>query len=317
MKKFLLFTVGLFACVLSQAKTYDFVTDLDFTYHFDNREFALSDGLFSSWTYHAIGATPSVGFEFRKAKKTSHRFMTGVDVIHNMGYSTALKDTPTSFLLYYCGKTKVGKGIFSGTAGVFPANVRKGEYSEAIFSDKYLFLDRCLEGTQLSFRTKSFYSEIGLDWMGGKSETEKERFQIYSAGYYRASNFFGLGWAASMYHYASSGIAPGVAENHILNPYMKFDFGKMLNLTELSLKTGALVGYERDRVTQDSPDFPVGFEAVLNIRHKSFGTKFTGYVGQDLQPLRNMTDTSGTPYGDMLYFGSPTFSLKPIRFAGT
>lgn len=285
-----------------------FAYDLDFQYRFDNREFAKSDDKITpSMTTNAVVFSPYAGIDWRPSRYVSNRIMIGGNITHHMGTPTAFKDNAYDLMLFYNCRAKLAGGRFEADFGAFPRRFIGGDYSEAFFSDSLKFYDPIVEGMLFKYGNPRFKAEIGLDWMGMKGYDVKERFQIYTAGKWTATSWLALGWAASMYHYAGSVLAPGVVDNHMINPYLKFDLSGQTGLQKLSLKAGLLATYQKDRKFDSTVHDPFGGEFVLNVQHWNVGLRATAYLGDNLLYYYNDHDAAGNKYGNMLYRGSPFY----------
>lgn len=285
-----------------------FEYDVDMLFHFDNREFAYSkDVITPSMTVNAIVLTPSVGFSVAQGQNASHRLMAGIDLVREMG-SGQKYDVFREITVYYDAHVNLPKGRFEGIAGVFPRKYMEGEYSEAFYSDSLKFYDRNLDGVLLKYKSDRFYAELGCDWMGQAGHDRKERFEVFTAGRWDAAKWFALGWSASMYHYAGSEVAPGVVDNHKINPYLLVDASCFTGMQELSLKAGAMITYQWDRERDNGPHSPLGGEAVLTARNWNVCLKNTAYFGQNLLYYYNSRDLGGAKYGNDLYRGQPFYT---------
>lgn len=285
-----------------------FEYDVNFQYHFDNREFAYSeDRVTPSSTINSVILTPAVGFSVLQNENVSHRLMVGIDMARDMG-SGQTTDLFREISIYYNANVKLKNGTFEGVAGVFPRLLIEGDYSEAFYSDSLKFFDRNIDGLLLKYRSSRFFAELCCDWMGKAGYDRKERFEIFSAGRWDATDWMALGWTLSMYHYAGSEVAPGVVDNHKFNPYLSFNFAKHLGIQELSLKAGPIITYQRDRVREKKTQFPTGGEAVLTLSNWNVCLQNTTYFGGNLLPYYNNFDTGGRKYGNNLYRGLPFYT---------
>lgn len=282
---------------------------LDFLYHFDNREFSSSsDKVTRSYTEHSAVLVPTVGIQVRQSGNIRHSLNGGIDFQHDMGSQT-WRHTAKEGILYYQADVISEKGLFQGLAGIFPRRSLEGNYSEAFFSDSLLFNDRNLEGVLLKWKSRSFYAELGCDWMGKEGQQRRERFQLISAGSWQATPALTLGWTGLFYHYAGSKVAPGVVDNHLLEPWIKADAARIAPwFNELSLQAGLLVGYQRNRKVQRDPDIPAGGEFTITARHKKLTFKNITYFGDNLQAMYHLRDESDTIYGNNLYPGLPFYT---------
>lgn len=306
MKRTALLILSLLLSVVSSARTpgvkFEYGVDGDF--RFDNHEFAKSDDRIApSMTLGAIVLTPSVGVSIAQSDKATHRVMAGIDLRRDFGAGEKAKDVFREVTLWYDADVKLPNGNFKGIAGIYPRRFVEGEYSEAFWSDSLKFQDRNMDGLLLKYRSSSFFAELGLDWMGMSGYDRKERFEIFTSGRWDAKEWLALGWAAVMYHYAGSDLAPGVVDNHKINPYLKFDAACWTGMQELSLKAGAMLTYQWDREREEKPRAPMGGEFVLTARKWNVALQNTAYAGQNLLPYYNGKDTGGFKYGNNLYRG--------------
>ena len=282
-----------------------FEYDTYYQYYFENREFdyKVASPTHSS-TINGIALTPSIGMSFFDGRNVNHRLTLGIDVRKSMGSGRGGRylDEVTA---HYDGHLALKDGSpFEGIIGVFPRHFCEGEYGQAFFSDSTLFADRNLEGTLLKYRSHKFYAELGADWMGQKDSLRKERFMIISALQWRPKDWFQLGFAGTFYHYAGSIVAPGVVDNNLINPYVRFDLAKITPLSELSLKLGLMGTYQWDRKREESQTIKAGFEGVFKARLKSLSLTNTFFSGDDFQYLYDNKDLGGYKYGRNLYFGN-------------
>ena len=193
--------------------------------------------------------------------------------------------------------------LCSSTFGIYPRRLVEGWYSELILSEETRQSDFNLEGTLLKFREGNFFAELGLDWMGKYGYDTKERFQIFAAGSWRLGELLTLGWCGSFYHYAGSTLAPGVVDNHIIQPYALFDFSSILPTIRIQLRASAFYSYQKDRVREDMRHLR-GYEMELQAKWKSLYFLGSASLSDNMLPFYDKCDTSGTPYGDLLYRGS-------------
>lgn len=311
MKKLLCISAALILALGAYAQRPKPEYDLYYEYYFENREFDYKvDAPVYSGTINALALTPSVGLGFMQGDTTAHhRLSLGVDIRRDMGGSR--KRYIDELSLYYDGHLRLKNGaLFEGIIGVFPRHFCEGEYSRAFFSDSLRFADRNLEGTLIKYKTRNFYGELGADWMGRRETFIKERFMIFSAGNYSLQDWITLGWAGTFYHYAGSEMAPGVVDNHLLNPYVKINLFEKGPRRYLKLKFGLMGSYQRDREREAKANIKLGYEAVLSAKFKSLSFENSIFTGSGFQYLYNGKDLGGNKYGNNLYFGSPFYAYR-------
>ena len=195
--------------------------------------------------------------------------------------------------MYYKVHKQLGKTDFELNAGILPRRFMRGNYSTAFFSDSLKFYDNNLEGVLLKFSRPKAYFEVGCDWMGMLDKYRRERFMIFTSGEGQVLPFLSLGYAAYLYHFACSEVAPNVVDNALVNPYMSFDFGYKANLQKLMFRIGWLQSLQNDRFNVGKYVFPCGGEFVTEVQKWDVGIKNDLFVGVDMMPYYNTVDPAG------------------------
>jgi hypothetical protein len=302
-----------------------FAYDLDFDMQFDNREFYKSD-FTSSMTIFGARLTPAVGLSLQQKNGVRHRLMAGIDVMKEFGATPvspayAPADSPEAdsrlnnlklfreITLYYSVAKQLGKTDFEMLAGAFPRRFSEGRYSQAFFSDSLRFYDNNLEGLLLKFKRPEAYFEVGCDWMGMTGKFRKERFMLFTSGEGAVLPFLSLGYAAYLYHFAGAQVSPCVVDNALVNPWLCFDLASYAGLQKLSFRLGWLQSLQNDRVHVGKYVFPGGGEFVAEVQKWDVGVRNEIFVGVDMMPYYNSTDTGGYKYGSLLYMGSPFYRV--------
>lgn len=290
-----------------------FAYDLNFDVQFDNREFYKSD-FTESMTIFGARLTPAIGVSLEQQNGTKHRLMAGIDIMKDFGsgQSDIKKRNLHLFReisLYYVVEKSLGKTDFSLNAGILPRRFMEGSYSPAFFSDSLRFYDNNIEGLLLKFKRPKAYFEVGCDWMGLKEKYGRERFMIFTSGEGKVLDYMSLGYAAYLYHFASSEVSKGVVDNALVNPYLRFDLDEITPLEVLSFRLGWLQSLQNDRVHVGHYVFPCGGEFVAQIQKWNVGIKNDLFVGVDMMPYYNSKDNAGYKYGNLLYMGSPFYRV--------
>lgn len=300
--------------------------DLDFNYYLDARRFSASSDIFmASEIVNVARLSPSIGLRFSQGRGMTHRIMAGVDVTKDLGanpisvtdYSRA-EDAQTlrnlqlfkDIFFYYSMETILGSGVFNLYAGIFPRSMMEGDYSRAFYSDAVKIYYPNLEGSLAKYRTAKLYAELGWNLLGYKEIDRKERYQVFTAGSYAIFPWMSAGWAASYMHIGSAYFGPCNVDHAMANPYLKFDFGQMTGIQELSLKAGALASYQQDHRIDEAAHFPMGVEGVITARHWDVGIENTVFYGDNMMPFKSLSYT-GTyktgEYNSLLYLGEPFY----------
>jgi len=284
-----------------------FAWDVDFEMNFDNREFYESR-FTRSMTIFGARLTPSVGLSLHEKDGADHRLMLGIDVMKDFG-SGVRNELLQELTLYYRMEKQIGKTGMELYAGVFPRSTMEGNWSEAFFSDSLKFYDNNLEGILLKFHRPEAYFEVGCDWMGQYGAERREKFMVFTSGEGKVLPFLSLGYAGYMLHYANSGIAKGLVDNILVNPYARFDLGYLTDMQELSLRVGWLQAMQRDREYDGVFVYPGGIEFDQEIKKWNVGILNKVFYGADMMPYYNNIDNAGLKYGPQLYFGNPFYRI--------
>lgn len=303
-----------------------FAYDVDFETKFDNREFSRS-AFSRSMTIFGARLTPSVGVSIAQPEKSmNHRLMVGIDVMKDFGASpisaSLAGDTPEEtsqrlsnlnlfreITLYYQLEKQLDDTGLELYAGIFPRRAMGGSYSDVFFSDSLKFYDNNLEGILFKVHRPKGLWEVGCDWFGQKGQVRKEKFMIFTSGESHVTSFMNVGFSGYMYHFAGSKKARGVVDNILLNPYMSFGFGRMLDLQKFDVRIGWVQAMQHDRVNVGHYVFPGGGELDLDISNWNVGIRNRLFYGMDMMPYYNSADTGGDKYGHRLYFGDPFYRI--------
>lgn len=293
--------------------------DLGFIYNFDNREFDSGDEAFvNSSTINGMRLTPAIGVRFDQNKTFTHRLLVGADAVHDMGDNLKGKDgaafafrsrTRAELNVYYALTARFPRTEINAYAGMFPRTLTHGSYSQSFLSDSYRFYDSTLEGLLFQVRRPRSFYELGFDWMGQIGHNRREEFMVYSYGESAVKRWLGLGWTASLHHYANAIEYTGVVDNNLLSPFIRFDLGYLAGIQEISAKLSYLQALQNDRKTGSGYSCPAGGELKLRIMNWNVGIENSLYIGQNLMPLYYAEDHDGIPYSTGLYHGSPFYQV--------
>lgn len=296
---------------------------VDFQYFFDLRSFGASDEIFmKTETYNLARFSPSAIVRFDQGRDATHRLALGIDLTKDLGvnptsdvtYSDAEHDSSIrntglmkDIFFYYNYRNRTGKGILDLYAGIHPRTVLEGEYTRAIFADDINYYDPNLEGMTFKYAAPKFSAELSTDLIGKKGVDRVGGEMVTTAGVYKPFKWASAGWAASYTHVNGTYIYPCDVESVIANPYIKLDAGPLIGMQALSLKAGALASYQFDyRIEDEQPHFPMGFEAVLNVRHWNLGLENTFFYGDNMMVYYSASYgsiSSAAVYASTLYSG--------------
>ena len=303
MKRFILSIAALGLCLSlgAQIPLHPEV-DLSFQTHFLNDEFDISGGeLNPSGTLAAVRLAPYAGLCIGE----HHKIKVGVDIVKDFGIG---EEKPLVDLACWYQYNNEG---FTFAAGILPYGLMLGHYSTAIFSDAARFYDAHLDGFLLSWERELSHYEIALDWSGKFGADRREEFYFLSSGAGWVTPWLGLCWEGVFHHLASSEAEMGVYDDHLLHPYVSFEFSRILPMDRLEFSLGGMIGYQKDRL-QDLLYIPKGADLVIDARKWGFGVRNQFYCGESQAPLYDKTAVAG----DALYFRAPWWQIRKDGKAG-
>ena len=275
--------------------------DLHFQGTIINDEYDVSNQeLAPSGTVAALRLSPYVGIRFAG----NHRVMAGFDIMKDFG--TGSNKPVTELAAWYQYDSDKG---FTLAAGIIPFYTVKGSYSTLIFSDAAAFYDAHLDGFYLGWKRERSQYEIGFDWNGKLDADRREEFNIFSSGAGWVTPWLALCWEGMFHHFASSGTVQGVVDDHILHPYVQFEFSSILPLDRLEVSLGGIVGYQNDR-RKNEFRLPKGADLVIDVSKWGFGIRNQFYYGQNQAPFYHSTDAAGVEYGSSLYMRSSYWQVR-------
>ena len=275
--------------------------DLRFQGTFINDEFDISDQILApSGTLGAARISPYIGLVFAD----NHRVKAGLDLIKDFGVGDEKPFFEPALWYQYDSD-----GGFRFAGGVFPYALLGGFYSTAIWSDENRFYDAHVDGFLVSWQGEHSLYEICLDWFGKYGENRREQFLVMSYGKCAITSWFSLNWEGMMHHYASSDAVKGVVDDHLIHPYLQFEFSPLVPLDRLELSLGGMIGYQWDR-RFDERYFPKGADAIVDIRKWGFGVRNQFYYGQSQAPYFHAVDDAGDEYGTDLYIRSSWWQIR-------
>lgn len=270
-----------------QAQRLKPVMEVDFQTWFDNREY--KSDLTPDQTLFGLMVTPELGLQW----EGRHSLMFGTNLTVDFGNRGRERDP--EFIVYYNYRGE----RFNAYAGVFPRRKVLGDYPSLFFSDSVRYYDSNMEGALFQYRGRRGYVELACDWLSMMSDTEREKFVIFSSGKLVTENrkFF-AGYYASMFHHSVSYTEDGVTDNLLFYPNVGVDLTGLRrgNLYKIMFKLGWVQGLQRDRKHENKFLNPGGLQAELRLEKWKLGIYNTLYCGGNLMPYYDR-------YGPGLYMG--------------
>lgn len=301
MKHFILSIAALALGICASAQTVRPEWDVRFQAAVINDEFDISNCILApSGTIAAMQLSPYVGIGFGNG----HRVKVGFNV--NKDFGTEGEKPQAELAAWYQYNSPGG---FTLAAGIFPFALMGGRYSSLIFSDRSNFFDAHADGFLLRWQREKSNYEIALDWCGKIGTTRREEFYFVSAGEGWVTPWLALCWEGAFHHYACSDTVLGVVDDHILHPYIQFEFSSLLPMDRFEVSLGGVAGYQMDRRI-DVRKLPLGADFVVDVSKWGFGIRNQFYYGQNQMPFYHEKDAAGEEFADKLYFRSSWWQIR-------
>lgn len=284
------FIPALFALIFAAAPTraQQFFAGVDFATRFDNREYSGTRFADDSRTFFGARLTPQAGLRWDKRNS----LVVAVDLLQEMGDASNFL-TEVKPQIYYRFESKRVRAA----AGIFTRDLLRGDYGEAFFDRSYLFYHNRIQGLMGSYRGKTGFVELSLDWLGKQSVGVREQFRILSAGRYDRGGVFYGGYALSLQHFAKTSEpaeGEGVVDDILVNPFVGVRFSALF---DFDLRLGYLQALERDRIAENGWETPKGGQFTFRMSWKGLSLEDELYVGENPMPLY-------AKYGSALYTGN-------------
>ncbi|MBQ4278681.1 MAG: hypothetical protein IJC16_01830 [Rikenellaceae bacterium] len=267
-----------------------FVWDVTFDSRFDNREYKSA----INWPQTLFGArlTPEVGLGWGEGNS----IRLGTNLQADFGARSFYTDP--SLVMYYAYESD----NFNAYAGLLPRRKVMGDYPTAFFSDSVKFYDPNIDGLLLQYKGRLGYIELSCDWTGMITNTDRERFMVFSSGRIGSETVYG-GYFFDMHHFAGTYLVDGVVDNVLIEPYVGVSLARQANFEKLSLEAGWINAFQHVRALTDGYVKPHGVELRLRVQKYRFGIFNTLYMGGNLQPYF-------ATHGPELYMGDPWYRVS-------
>lgn len=269
--------------------------NVGFDFRFDNREYGNPSRMIApSETIFGAKLIPEIGVEWDRG----HSVVSGAVLPATFGAQDFMGTPEWMVYYHYDGKE------FCAFAGKFPRHKMIGSYSAAFISDKVLFEDRILEGMLLQYTTDYTSCELGCDWNGHNTSTQREKFVVFSSGQV-GWQFLRAGYALTLHHHAGSYTVRGVVDNVLGGAWLEVNLAEVLDWKSAYIRGTWLKAYQNDRKHVGIPVLPQGFELDAKVQVSNVGVRATLYRGGDLMPYYDSPyeNADGAPYADNLYHG--------------
>lgn len=286
----ILFIIFLFSSIISStAKAVEPKWKIGFKTIFDNREG--NSRVTEAKTFFFTSFAPEIGLKFSAAD-----FIYG-GAVWNQPLENQVKNSKIIPTLYYRHDGRIWKFSF----GMFPRTQLRQEMPGFLWCDSMAYFQPNIRGAMVQYFRPDVFFESYIDWRGIQSETTREAFNIVFHGEYNKKSLL-YGVYAKMNHLATTRRPEQpqfVVDNFLFNPYLGYNSNKATILDTLVIKTGAILGMDRNR-ENNKWKVPYGFWLDLMGEWKFLGIKNSLYLGKKLFSLHNQ-------FGNILYQGEPYF----------
>ena len=285
MRRILIFLA--LACQLA-SRAQEIVAGADFTTIFDNREYVQCDRQESGTLFSAC-LSPWVGVQWAR----HNRLVGGVHLVRDFKGDSPFM-THVNPIIYY----RYADSHWLTHAGIFERSRLLGQPSDAFYDERHSYTDSQIMGVHAAYRCGGNHAEVVVDWEGQPTETEREKFRVFSTALLNKGKFY-CGYDGGYLHLANSTNPrpnEGVVDHLQFMPYVGMRFRAYFNF---DLRATPMYSYQRDRVAGDKYNCLGGMVAVKMERWGlSLGHQL--YFGDSQQPMR-------LKYGELLYSGNPMY----------
>ena len=263
--------------------------DVDFTTYFDNREY--HEPYQIPQTFLNFRLSPQIGVRILDRAGGRHELVAGVSYTQRLGGDW--KDVQFNPIAYYHFNYKG----FDAGMGAIPYTRRIMPMPEWLLYDSLTYMHPNIQGALLQYRDQRGFVEFMCDWRGAQTEERREMFRLVLNGQYQYK-WLQVGGLAHMNHKAGfAKTFEHVTDDVHAHAFVGFDVTQYVPLDSLSLRTGYIFGWERDRGNNESC-LNHGFIMELYANWWFLGVKNTLYCGDNLMPLlaRNSNSCLGDPF---------------------
>lgn len=263
--------------------------DVDFTTYFDNREY--HEPYQIPQTFLNFRLSPQIGVRILDRAGGRHELVAGVSYTQRLGGNW--RDVQFNPIAYYHFNYKG----FDAGMGAIPYTRRIMPMPEWLLYDSLTYMHPNIQGALLQYRDQRGFVEFMCDWRGAQTEERREMFRLVLNGQYQYK-WLQVGGLAHMNHKAGfAKTYEHVTDDIHAHAFVGFDVTQYVPLDSLSLRTGYIFGWERDRGNNES-FLNHGFIMELYANWWFLGVKNTFYYGNNLMPLlaRNSNSCLGDPF---------------------
>lgn len=263
---------------------------------FDNSEG--SHTLRRTQTYAGMSTSPEAGISWNQRQ---HKVALGVNMITRWGADDE-DDFRTKALLYY----HYDSPRFAFIIGNFMRDKLLGDYPEYLLADTIRYFRPVVQGMAYQYKNPYGHFEAFLDWTSAISHKSREQFMAGVSTKFRFHRFQ-LGAEGYYYHYALRYGGPDSEHIHdylIAHPFVGFCADRSGVLDSLEVRTGLLVGLDRERSVGNGWHTPLGFMGEIIAAYRHLTLRQTVYAGGNMQPY-------GAAHLGQYYWGD-TYTQAPF-----
>ena len=199
--------------------------------------------------------------------------------------------------------------------GKYPRGKMREVMPDYLLCDSIKYYRPCQTGFDIQYVAPHGYAEFYLDWTAKRSETVREQFMMGSNVHFMCRNLQ-LGINGYYYHYATERYGAEIGhrphDNALIHPYIGLQWQQLGVLDSLDIRTGVLVGLDRNRATDNRFHTPVGFLGEVTAAKKRFSVQETFYVGGRHQYYGQ--EGFGEYYWGDTFYRSPWYSRTDVYF---
>ncbi len=251
------------------------------------------DGFLDNREYFSIGnpqtifgarAWGEIGADF----DAYHRIRGGMNQLKEFGADALQLPDLTMYYQY-------DDGTLLFAIGAFPRK-EKLNYPLAFLSDTLHYYRPNIQGVYLGITKNRISQHLFIDWMSRQTDTRYERFMFSTSGKIDFNPVFIENYLL-MNHLAGKAVPePGfhLRDNGGASLMLGLNASGYTPLDSLVFKAGGILSIDRIRGVDPGFQYPAGFQAQFDVRHKIFGISGLYYRGE----------------GHTFFYGDPFYKLK-------
>lgn len=259
----------------------------------DNREF------FSGASEPETILGSRLCFDLGTSLDSIHQIRAGISYFYEAG--TTLLGQKLHPILYY----SVEKGSLAFKMGAFMRN-QTIDFPIAMISDLYGYYNPTVDGLYLRYHKKKLQTSLFVDWVSRIDSVNREQFMAGWSGNAHPGNFIFNGYWYLFHNRPNLSRPIGECiKDYTGACFMAgYNFASIIPLDILTVKTGALISFYRDRANG----------LVFEKAYSSYTELEAAYKGYGVKTLFNLGDKHHFSHGDQFFSNTKKYIRADLYF---